>query len=118
MFPSYSTLSALHEPIHILQHFSFIIVGATVFLAIRALGESFKILLLFSAMGIMAFAGLFFIVLHKRIYIIYSVNSHNDAGTYMIVSCLLLLFIGLPLYLIQRTLFHIRIRSAMNNDKT
>jgi cytochrome c oxidase assembly factor CtaG len=109
--------AALHEPIHILQHLSFIIVGATVFLAIRALGESFKILLLFSAMGIMAFAGLFFIVLHKRIYIIYSVSSHNDAGTYMIISCMLLLFIGLPLYLIQRTLFHIRIRSAMNNDK-
>jgi hypothetical protein len=36
--------AALHEPIHILQHFSFIIVGATVFLAIRALGESFKII--------------------------------------------------------------------------
>jgi len=109
--------AALHEPIHILQHFSFIIVGTTVFLAIRASGESFRILLLFSAMGIMAFAGLFFIVLHKRIYIIYSVSSHNDAGTYMIVSCLLLLFIGLPLYLIQRTLFHIRIRSTLNKDK-
>ena len=108
--------AALHEPIRILQYFSFIIVGTTVFLAIRASGESFRILL-FSAMGIMAFAGLFFIVSHKRIYIIYSVSSHNDAGTYMIVSCLLLLFIGLPLFLIQRTLFHIRIRSALNNDK-
>jgi hypothetical protein len=108
--PSVFDYATLYEQIHILQHISFIIVGATGFLALRTLGESFKILLLIALNAIMAFAGLMFAVLQTPIYTVYSVSSHNDAGTYMLVTCILLLLVGLPAYLIHRTLFHVRIK--------
>lgn len=108
--PSVFDYATLYEQIHILQHISFIIVGATGFLALRTLGESFKILLLIALNAIMAFAGLMFAVLQTPIYTVYSVSSHNDAGTYMLVTCILLLLVALPAYLIHRTLFHVRIK--------
>lgn len=108
--PSVFDYATLHEQIHILQHISFIIVGATAFLALRTLGESFKILVLIALNAVMAFAGLMFAILQTPIYTVYSVSSHNDAGTYMLVTCILLLLVGLPAYLIHRTLFHIRIK--------
>jgi hypothetical protein len=114
--PSVFDYATLHEQIHILQHISFIIVGATGFLALRALGESFRILALIALNAIMAFAGLLFAVLQTPIYTVYSVSSHNDAGTYMVVTCLLLLLVGLPAYLIHRTLFHVRIKAINNNN--
>ena len=46
--PSVFDFTTLHESFHILQHISFIIVGAAGFLAIRSLGESFSIFLLFT----------------------------------------------------------------------
>jgi hypothetical protein len=64
-----------------------------------------------------AFAGLMFAVLQTPIYTVYSVSSHNDAGTYMLVTCLLLLLVGLPAYLIHRTLFHVRIKAMNNNNR-
>ena len=109
--------AALNDSVHILQHISFIIVGATSFLALRALGESFKIIILISLNGIMAFAGLMFAVTTTPIYPIYSVSSHNDAGTYMLITCLLLLLVVLPTYLIHRAIFHLRIRTT-SSDKT
>jgi hypothetical protein len=105
-----------HEVIHILQHLSFIAVGATGFLAARALGESFKLFALFSLNGIMAFIGLVFSVLNAPIYLVYSVNSHNVAGSYMIIMCILLLLIGLPSYLIHRSLFHLRTKTTTNKN--
>jgi len=102
----------LDGQVHIAQHISFIIVGAMGFLAARSLGESFKLLALFSLNGIMGFAGLMFIILDRPIYLVYSVNSHNNAGTYMLVSCIILLLVVLPAYLIRRTFFHIRIRQS------
>ncbi|MDQ6863644.1 MAG: DUF1404 domain-containing protein [Thermoproteota archaeon] len=47
----------LHEQAHIAQHISFIVVG---FMAVRSLGESFKLLALFALNGVMGFAGLMF----------------------------------------------------------
>jgi Protein of unknown function (DUF1404)/Cytochrome c oxidase caa3 assembly factor (Caa3_CtaG) len=115
--PSVFDYAALNDSVHILQHISFIIVGATSFLALRALGESFKIIILISLNGIMAFAGLMFAVTTTPIYPIYSVSSHNDAGTYMLITCLLLLLVVLPTYLIYRAFFHLRIRTT-SSDKT
>jgi Protein of unknown function (DUF1404)/Cytochrome c oxidase caa3 assembly factor (Caa3_CtaG) len=109
--------AALNDGVHILQHISFIIVGVTSFLAFRALGESFKIIILISLNGIMAFAGLMFAVTTTPIYPIYSVSSHNDAGTYMLITCLLLLLVVLPTYLIHRAILHLRIRTT-SSDKT
>jgi hypothetical protein len=115
--PSVFDYATLHEQIHILQHISFIIVGATGFLALRTLGESFKILVLIALNAVMAFAGLMFAVLQTPIYTVYSVSSHNDAGTYMLVTCILLLLVGLPAYLIHRTLFHVRIKAMDKNNQ-
>ncbi len=108
--PSVFDFASLYESLHILQHVSFIAVGAAGFLAIRSLGESFSISLLFTIIGMMGFAGLVFVLLENPIYSVYSVNSHHDAGTYMLVSCILIVLIALPAYLIEKTLFHIRIK--------
>jgi cytochrome c oxidase assembly factor CtaG len=108
----------LHGLVHVAQHVSFILVGAMCFLAARSLGESFKIFGLLSLNGIMGFAGLMFSVLDKPIYLVYSVNSHNDAGYWMLIMCLVLLLIALPAYLIKRTLFYVRVKqiSSVSSD--
>ena len=100
----------LNAPVHIAQHISFILVGSMAFIAARSLGESFTLLALFALNGIMGFVGLIFTLLDRPIYLVYSVNSHNNAGTYMLISCIVLLLVVLPVYLIRRTLFHINIR--------
>lgn len=114
--PSIFDYATLNEQVHIIQHISFIIVGATAFLALRALGESFKILTLISLNAIMAFAGLMFAVTSTPIYPVYSVSSHNDAGTYMLITCILLLLVVLPAYLISRTIFHLRVKTINSSS--
>ena len=108
--PTTFDFAALNGWVHILQHLSFTAVGAIGVLSIRAIGESYSIFLLVFLSGIMGFLGLMFSVLDKPVYHVYSVAGHNNAGIYLIASCMLLLFIVLPAYLINRTLFHIRIR--------
>ena len=105
----------LHEQAHIAQHISFIAVGAMGFMAMRSLGESFKLLALFALNGVMGYAGLLFSVLNVPIYLVYSVSSHNNAGTYMLVSCIIILLVVLPGYLIHRTLFHVRVRQSSSS---
>jgi hypothetical protein len=114
--PSVFDFATLYEPFHILQHISFIFVGAAGFLAVRSLGESFSIFLLFTITGMMGFAGLAFAILDNPIYSAYSVNSHHDAGTYMLVSCMLIILIALPVYLIEKSLFHIRVKAGNNSN--
>jgi cytochrome c oxidase assembly factor CtaG len=114
-WPPLFDYAVLHENIHILQHISFIIVGAMGFIALRTLGESFKIIILITLNAIMAFTGLLFSVTTDPVYSFYSINGHNEAGTYMLITCILLLLIALPAYLIHRTLFHIRIGIKQKN---
>ena len=110
--PAIFDYAELNPPVHIAQHISFILVGAMGFLAARSLGESFTLLALFGLNGVMGFAGLMFSLLNKPIYLVYSVSSHNNAGTFMLVMCILLLLVILPAYLIRRTLFHMRVRHS------
>jgi hypothetical protein len=100
-----------HSQVHILQHISFIIVGAATFLTIRILGESFNLFLLLSLIGMMGFAGLIFVIMDGQIYRVYSITSHQDAGIYMIISSILLLLVITPVYLIRRTMLHLKARS-------
>jgi hypothetical protein len=108
--PAIFDYAELNPLVHIAQHTSFILVGAMGFLAARSLGESFTLLALFGLNGVMGFAGLMFSLLDKPIYLVYSVSSHNNAGTFMLVWCVLLLLVILPTYLIRRTLFHMQVR--------
>jgi len=110
--PAIFDYAELNPPVHIAQHISFILVGAMGFLAARSLGESFTLLALFGLNGVMGFAGLMFSLLDKPIYLVYSVSSHNNAGTFMLVCCILLLLVILPAYLIRRTLFHMQARGS------
>jgi Protein of unknown function (DUF1404) len=114
--PSVFNFAQLHEQVHITQHISFVVVGAVSFLAVRSLGESFKLFALFALNGITGFAGLMLSVLDKPIYIVYSVNSHNNAGIWMLTMCIVLLVIVLPAYLIKRALFYARIRQTSYHD--
>jgi Protein of unknown function (DUF1404)/Cytochrome c oxidase caa3 assembly factor (Caa3_CtaG) len=109
-YPPLFDYAVLHANVHILQHISFIIVGVTAFIALRTLGESFKIITLIALNAAMAFGGLLLSVTADPVYSFYSVNGHNEAGNYMLVTCILLLVIGLPAYLIHRAFIHIRIR--------
>ena len=108
--PAIFDYAELNPPVHIAQHISFIVVGALGFLAARSLGESFTLLALFGLNGVMGFAGLMFSLLNKPIYLVYSISSHNNAGTFMLICCILLLLVILPAYLIRRTLFHMQVR--------
>jgi hypothetical protein len=107
--PSIFDFADRHVQVHILQHISFIVVGATGYLAIRSFGESFSLFLLLSLMCMMSFVGLLFSVTQTSLYTVYSIHDHNDAGTYMIILSILLLLIGFPAYLIRRALFHTQI---------
>jgi hypothetical protein len=107
-YPPIFDLASANLGIHILQHISFIAVGATGFVAIRLIGESFRIILLFALCSMMGFAGLMFSILNERVYLFYSVQDHNDAGTYMLILSIVILVVCLPLYLVHRTIFHIK----------
>ena len=109
--PSIFDYSELHADIHILQHISFIIVGMTGFLSLRALGESYKIFLLLILAGMMGFIGLIFSVLDTSIFDVYSISSHNYAGTCMVVVSLVILIVGLPLYTIKKTLSYAKAKT-------
>jgi hypothetical protein len=84
------------------------VVGACGLIAIRSLGESFMFFVLFSLIGMMGLGGLEFTLIESKIYSVYSINSHNNAGNYMLITSIMLLLVGLPTYLIHRTLLHIR----------
>ena len=83
---------------HVLQYLSFIAVGAAGFLAIRSMGDLSTILILFFMGGMMGFSGLIFAMLTERFYLFYSVNDHNIAGAYMIMS-ILFIVIGLSIFI-------------------
>jgi hypothetical protein len=110
--PSIFDFADRHIQVHILQHISFIVVGATGYLAIRSFGESLNLFLLLSLMCMMSFVGLLFSVTQTSLYTVYSIHDHNDAGTYMIILSILLLLIGFPAYLIRRALFHTQIATG------
>jgi hypothetical protein len=106
--PTIFDFATLHESVHILQHISFVVIGACGLIAIRSLGESFMFFVLFSLIGMMGLGGLEFTLTENKIYSTYSISSHNNAGNYMLISSIILLLVGLPVYLIHRTLLHIR----------
>ncbi len=109
--PSIFDYAEQHIQVHIAQHLSFIIVGATGYLAIRSFGESFNLFLLLTLMCMMGFEGLLFSVTQTPLYTVYSLHDHNDTGTYMILISILILLIGFPAYLIHRALFHTQLAS-------
>ena len=114
--PAIFDFASINDFAHIIQHFSFIIVGACGYLAMRIIRELFNIILLFSLIGMMGFAGLTLTVLDSPVYVVYSLSSHNNAGAYMIILSIVLALIIFPAYLIQRTIFHLRVISQQSKD--
>jgi len=108
--PAVFDYASTHPLAHVLQHISFIVVGAAIFVSIRILGESFNLFLLLSLVGMMGLGGLMFAILESPIYQVYSIISHHNTGFYMIISSILLLVVITPLYLIRRTVFHLRVK--------
>lgn len=106
-----------HSLAHVSQHISFVAAGAAIFITIRILGESFNMFLLLSLIGMMGFGGLIFVILDDQIYQVYSIRSHHDAGIYMIISSLLLLLVITPIYLISRTIFHLKAKGESNHKR-
>jgi cytochrome c oxidase assembly factor CtaG len=106
--PEVFDLATRSESVHVLQHTSFVMVGAAGFIATRMFGDSFRILLLFTIVSMMSFAGLLFSVLDKSVYSAYPTLDHNRAGDYMIIVSMLLLIVGLPGFLIKKTLSYVR----------
>lgn len=110
-FPWIFNMTSESREIHVLQHISFIVVGAVSFLAVRSLGDSSTIFILFSMAGMMGFTGLVFTILTHRVYLFYDIHNHNTAGAYMVITSIIFLLIILPIFLIKRTLDHINISS-------
>jgi hypothetical protein len=108
--------ASTHDYVHVMQHLSFILVGAATFMIIRLLGESFNLFLIFSLIGMMGFSGLILVISDNQIYQVYSIGSHHNAGMYMIISSVILLLVIMPTYLIRRTMFHIKTSRPRGND--
>jgi cytochrome c oxidase assembly factor CtaG len=100
--------ASTHESVHVMQHLSFVMVGAATFMIIRLFGESFNLFLIFSLIGMMGFSGLILAISDNQIYQAYSIRSHHNAGMYMIISTFALLLVIMPTYLIRRTMYHIK----------
>ena len=115
--PNVFDYAATHSLVHVLQHISFVVVGASIFLTIRILGESFNLFLLLFLIGMLGFGGLIFVILDGQIYQVYSVRSHNDAGIYMIISSIMLLLVVTPAYLIRRTILHLKAKGEPNHKR-
>jgi hypothetical protein len=64
-------------------------------------GRTFKIIILITLNAIMAFTGLLFSVTVDSVYSFYSINVHNEAGTYMLITCIQLLLIGLLIWYVS-----------------
>jgi hypothetical protein len=96
--------SEMHPIVHMMQHISFIFVGVTGFLSIRALGESYQIFLILVLSGMMGFVGLIFSILDNSIYTVYSITGHNYAGTAMVIVSIILLVVALPSFAIKKTI--------------
>lgn len=114
--PQIFDYASTHDYVHVMQHLSFIIVGASTFMIIRLLGESFNLFLIFSLIGMMGFSGLFLVISDNQIYQVYSISSHQNAGIYMIISFVTLLLVVMPTYLIRRTMFHIKTSTSGVGD--
>lgn len=108
--PSIFDYSELHPAIHALQHLSFIVAGTTAFLSLRSLGESYKIFLIVILSGMMGLIGLLFSLTDTAVFNVYSVGSHNYAGSFMVIVSVILLIVGLPLYIIKKTLSYTKIK--------
>jgi hypothetical protein len=106
--PAVFDLASTYPNVHMLQHISFIVVGAAGFMAARAFGSSLQIILLVLIISMMGFTGLLFTVLDEKVYIVYSVSDHNVAGNYMIIASMLVLIVGFPMYLIRKTVAYVR----------
>ena len=106
--PEIFDYASAHGYVHVIQHLSFIVIGAATFMTIRLLGESFNLFLIFSLIGMMGFSGLILIISDNQIYQVYSISSHHNAGIYMILTFVMLLLVIMPIYLIRRTIFHIK----------
>lgn len=105
--PSIFDLSTYSEGVHLAQHVSFILVGMLFFVSLRQLGQSLVLFLIVSSVGMMLLSGLGLASTNERLYLSYSVHSHNVAGEYMLELSIAIAIVGLPVYLIHRTLFHI-----------
>ncbi len=114
--PDIFDYATFNPNIHILQHFSFIIVGILLFVSIRLSYESNSIFYLLSSIGMMVLSGLILATTNDIIYTAYSIDSHHTSGNYMFILTILIGFVVFPFYLIQRTLFHIR-QSTKNQEK-
>ena len=94
--------------VHILQHLSFILIGMLLFLCTRQLGESLTLYLLVSSVGMMILSGLVLALATEE----FTFLTQYPATTLQENICwrcpLLLALICLPVYLIRRTLLHIR----------
>lgn len=101
-------LAVLNNFTHSLQHISFIVVGASIYMAIRNFGESFNLILLVSLIGMMGLSGMLFSVVEYNIYLVYDIQNHHEAGFYMVITSIVILILVLPIYLIKKTLFHIK----------
>jgi hypothetical protein len=105
--PQIFDYASTHVYVHVLQHLSFIMVGAATYMTIRLFGESFNLFLIFSLTGMMGFSGLILVISDNQIYQMYSLSSHHNAGIYMIITFVTLLLVIMPVYLIRRTMLHI-----------
>lgn len=93
--------------VHLLQHISFIFIGVCIYKIIKSFDFSILIIFFILCGGVMGIMGLALILTKNAIYSFYTIQSHIDAGNYMIVTGIIMMFVILPLVIIKKALQYI-----------
>ena len=93
--------------VHLLQHISFIIVGMCLYMIIREFDFSFVFFSFILTCGIMGLFGLLLTLSTNPFYYPYSIQSHVNAGNYMILSSIIMMVIILPIFLIKKAIMYL-----------
>lgn len=103
-FPPFFAAAVVHEELHMLQHLSFLAVGAFAMIAIKVISVSHLLLSMVVTNALMGLSGLLLVLPERQVFFPYSIDSHIQAGNVMIILATAMGIIALPAFLIARSL--------------
>jgi cytochrome c oxidase assembly factor CtaG len=105
-YPPLFAAASFHDELHQFQHASFIVTGAIAYVALRSMTLSYLILFVILMGAVMAMVGALLLVSNEQIFFPYSIESHSEAGSTMIILTIVMAVVLLPAILISHSLRH------------
>lgn len=97
-------IASYDDLVHLFQHISFVFVGVCIYKIIKNFDFSFLLFFFILSGGFMGIMGLVLTLTKHSIYSFYTIQSHMDAGTYMIISGIIMMLVILPFVLIKKAI--------------